>query len=106
MTMCHSRVLVCSRSSLQMENEIMTEVKYPSWQVPYQAALLETNVEKLKIKAGETETAIFLRVQALNGSSDHHAERQAIQDALAALRLLQTEKLGYPRLPRELEQNQ
>ncbi len=34
------------------------------------------------------KTAISNRVQALAGNSDHHGERQAIEDALSSLRVL------------------
>ena len=45
------------------------------------------------------EEAIFNRLQELAQSSDspdHKAERQAIEDALASLRVLQREKLSFP----------
>ena len=42
------------------------------------------------------EVAMFLRSQALVHSSDGHVEKQAIRDAVTKLRLIQTEKLGYP----------
>jgi hypothetical protein len=42
------------------------------------------------------EAAIFLRQQALVNNPDGHVERQAIDDAMHALGVTQTEKLNYP----------
>jgi hypothetical protein len=71
-------------------------LRFPEWQVAYQAALLEVDPQKLSERIKAAEAAIFLRQQALANSSDGHAERQAIEDAMHAIRFLQTEKLGYP----------
>jgi hypothetical protein len=69
---------------------------FPDWKLEYQAALLEVDLQKLPERVKSAEAAIFLRQQALLHSSDGHAERQAIADAMRALRVIQTEKLGYP----------
>ena len=71
-------------------------VRFPHWQLEYQAALLEVDPQKLPERVKAAEAAIFLRQQALVHSSDGHAEREAIEDAMRALRFIQTEKLGYP----------
>jgi hypothetical protein len=71
-------------------------LRFPDWQLEYQAALLEVDPQKLPERIRAAETAIFLRQQALVPSSDGHAEREAIADAMRALRFIQTEKLGYP----------
>jgi hypothetical protein len=77
----------------------MTDFEYP-WQESYREALLECDPTNLKEKVIAAENAIFTRTQELSGKSDP-SERQAMQDALRALRLLQTEMLGYPKLPNE-----
>ena len=74
----------------------MDAMRYPEWQGPFQEALLEIDREKLQSKMMKAEEAIFERLQQLAGSSDSEAERQAIADANAALRVLKTEKLNYP----------
>jgi hypothetical protein len=71
-------------------------LRFPEWQVAYQAALLEVNPQKLPERVKAAEAAIFLRQQVLANSSGGHVERQAIEDAMHALRFLQTEKLNYP----------
>jgi hypothetical protein len=40
--------------------------------------------------------AIFNRLQAISQGSNHTAERQAIEDALASLRVLKRDNLGFP----------
>jgi hypothetical protein len=68
---------------------------YP-WQHDYQAALLELDPEKLPQRVEAAETAIFKRLQTISQGSDTRAERQAIEDALASLRVLKQEKLAFP----------
>ena len=69
---------------------------YPEWQNEFRAALLELDREKLRERVATAEATIFKRLQALSQGLEHTAERQAIQDALANLRVLQREKLGFP----------
>lgn len=71
------------------------------WQEPYQAALLELDPERLKGKIAIAETAIFQRYQELADDSDHSDERTSLEDARNALRVLQTDRLGYSRSPTE-----
>ena len=73
-----------------------SNLRFPEWQVAYQAALLEVDPQKLPERVKAAEAAIFLRQQAMIHSSDGHVERQAIEDAMRALRFIQTEKLNYP----------
>jgi hypothetical protein len=64
---------------------------YP-WQWVYQAAMLETDRSKLEQRLETAKFAIQARLQELNG--DHQGfreEREAIESALAGLRILQEE---------------
>jgi len=72
------------------------ELSYPEWQQAYQAALLELDRAKLLELVTAAETAIYKRLQAMSQGSDSHAERQAIEDALANLRTLKRDSLGFP----------
>ena len=63
-------------------------IRYPEWQKQYQEALLEVDDTKLGSRIGAAEGLIFKRLQAISGNSDHHAERQAMEDALSSLRIL------------------
>ena len=73
-----------------------SNLRFPEWQQHYQSVLTETDREKLKDRVTDTEDAIFNRLQALVGSTDHHAERQAVKRALNALRVLKRERLDFP----------
>ena len=70
-------------------------IVYPHWQNEYQAAVLEVDRKKLPERVAASETAIFNRLQAISQSSADQAERQAIEDALSALRSLKSENLGF-----------
>ncbi len=63
-------------------------LKYPTWQGPYRAAVIETNPKLLKLKIAGAEQAAILRFKELENSSDHHAELRALTDALTALKIL------------------
>lgn len=64
------------------------EIQYPEWQTTYQEALLELDQEKFDARVAAAETTIYNRLQAIAGDSVNYAERQALQDALASLRVL------------------
>ena len=72
------------------------EILYPEWQGEYRAALMELDPKKMLERVAAAETAIFKRLQTMSRSSDNHAERQAIEDALTGLRVLKKENLGFP----------
>ena len=63
-------------------------LKYPTWQEPYRAAVIETNPKLLKHKISGAQQAAILRLKQLENSSDHHAELRALTDALTALKIL------------------
>ena len=86
---------------LAAEDNQMTDSVYPSWQVPYEQALIECNPDALQQKIEAAENAIFHRFQELAGQSNHGGERVALNDALRALRSLQIQLLNYPKLPSE-----
>jgi hypothetical protein len=73
-----------------------TPLHYPEWQRPYQTALLELDPKSLAERIAETETAIFKRLQQLSESQDGQAERQAIEDAISALKILKRDSLNFP----------
>jgi hypothetical protein len=67
------------------------------WRKRFLAALGETDKDKLPALVHAAEQAIFLRMQELANSADHHDERDEIQMACAALLSIQVNKLGWPR---------
>jgi PleD family two-component response regulator len=62
-------------------------LKYPVWQEPYRAAVIEANPKLLRDKIATAEQAVKLRLQQLENSADHHHEL-ALTDALTALKIL------------------
>jgi len=69
---------------------------YPEWQLPYQAALLELDPKKLAERVAEAEMAIFERLQQLSESQDGQAEREVIEGAITALKVLKRDSLNFP----------
>jgi hypothetical protein len=76
------------------EDSASPHILYPQWQNEYQAALVELDREKLPERVEAAETAIYTRLQQISQRSDHSAERQAIEDAVAGLRVLKRDSLG------------
>jgi hypothetical protein len=74
------------------------KIKFPHWQREFEAALLESDPQKLRQLVEAAEAAIFVRSQALAESADRRAEQQAISDAIRTLQAIQVEKLGLSRL--------
>jgi hypothetical protein len=70
--------------------------QYPRWRALLQQALLEFDKEKLQARVAEVETAIFQRQQEIVQTADGRAELQAMDDAMATLRILKRESLGFP----------
>lgn len=62
------------------------------WFEVYEAALLELDSEKLPERILAAKEAVQLRLKEIQGDSDHHAERQEIEDALNNLRTLERMK--------------
>jgi hypothetical protein len=77
-------------------NSASPKILYPGWQREYFAALLELDPKTLFERVTAAETSIFNRLQAISHDSDSRAERQAIADALAGLRILKRDNLGFP----------
>jgi hypothetical protein len=63
-------------------------LKYPTWQEPYRAAVIEINPKRLKHKISTAQQAAMLRLKQLENSADHHHELIALTDALTALKIL------------------
>ena len=69
--------------------------RFPAWQREYDAALQEMDATRLFKCVEVAEAAVLLRLEAIRGDSDHHAERAAIGDALKNLGLLKKTRLGF-----------
>ena len=60
-------------------------LSYPEWQVPYRAALLDTDATQLLKQVEVAQAAVLTRLHALQGETDHHAD----------LQMIKREKLGF-----------
>jgi hypothetical protein len=74
----------------------VSEFQYPSWQKPLQDAIDEPDPQKLPEKLSAAESAIFLRMQELNGVSDGDRESEAIRLACREILKIQTQRLKWP----------
>jgi hypothetical protein len=83
------------------EDSPSPHIPYPQWQNEYQAALVELDREKLPERVAAAEASLYKRLQQIPQGSDDQAERQAIEDALAGLRILKRDSLGF-RLGKEV----
>ena len=73
-----------------------SKILYPEWQHEYFAAIVDLDPKTLFDRVTAAETAIFNRLQAISHDPNSHAERQAIADAVAGLRILKRDNLGFP----------
>ena len=70
----------------------MFESEDKPWFEVYKAAMLELDPEKLPERIVAAKGAVQLRLKDIQGDTNHHAERQQIEDALDNLRTLEREK--------------
>ena len=71
--------------------------QFPAWQREYEAVLHEKDTARLFKCVEVAEAAVLLRLEGIKKDSDHHAERDAIADALNQLELLKKTRLGFDR---------
>jgi hypothetical protein len=73
---------------------VATELAYPQWQEPLNAAILESDPWSLHCKIEEAEKVIGSRIQDL--LSERHSERElrALYEGLAVLRDLRLKRLA------------
>ena len=66
-----------------------------NWRLAYESVLAETDTCALFKRVEVAEAAILTRCDALPRGPDHHAERQALKEALANLQAIKSERLGF-----------
>jgi len=81
----HTDIQNC-RSPIASKSEEL--IDYREWQSLYKQALLEIDTDKLKQKIVAAEAAIAKRASTLSRVGVRNAEQQAMEDALAFLRVL------------------
>jgi hypothetical protein len=65
------------------------------WKAAYLQAAYETDGEKMAARIAAARQAITKRLGALEGSSDHHAERRQIKAAMDALMGIEGDALEW-----------
>lgn len=65
--------------------------QHPDWQAAYRAALLEVDPAKLPERIEQADRAIHHYISVARQDNSSGAERQALADALANLRVLRRE---------------
>jgi hypothetical protein len=78
-------VVVKLRRDTNTEQE---ELQFPEWQKPLQDLILEFDRERLLEKVKKVEAMIIERDRQLSQAGDSHAERMALSDAMAIIRVL------------------
>ena len=69
--------------------------RVPDWQSAYKSVFTETDTAALFKLMEVAESAIRTRRASLEGSSDHHSERHAMEVALANLLVVKRERLRF-----------
>jgi len=72
------------------------DLKYPQWQEPLAAAILEFNRDLLREKVQKAEEAIAHRIEQLAFDHGNLHERPALFDGLDLLRSVKKDRLGIP----------
>jgi len=67
----------------------------PNWQHAYEAVLEEDDTNTLFKLVEIAEAAVLTRRASLQGSANHHAERQAIEQAVAHLLDIKRDRLKF-----------
>ena len=70
------------------------ELKYPRWQEPLAAAILEFNPQQLRGKLEKAEEAIANRIDELLSENDGEHERRALLDGLSIVRSVKRDRRG------------
>ena len=63
--------------------------EHKSWFEIFKAAMLELDSQKLPERIVAAKEAVQMRLKEIQGDTDHHTERQQIEDALSSLRTLE-----------------
>jgi len=71
-------------------------LKYPQWQEPLAAAILEFNPQQLPGKVQRAEEAIVKRIEELALEQGDQRERLALSDGLFVLQNVKKDRLGIP----------
>jgi len=69
-------------------------LRYPHWQEPLQAAILEFNAQSLREKLQRLEGLMAARFQELPSDSNGDSERRALSDGFTLISMLKKQRLN------------
>jgi hypothetical protein len=72
-----------------------SERRLPVWETAYKAVSKESDTIKLFKLVEVAEAAVRTRQAELEGSLDHHSERQALKEAVDSLQVVKRYRLNY-----------
>jgi hypothetical protein len=87
-TLLHPISISLIKSAVEESGTDMNEAKSQPWYQLYASAVVELDAKQLIKRVNETEAAIHGRLRDLQYDSDHHEERQLIEDAQRTLAFL------------------
>ena len=71
------------------------KLKYPQWQGPLVAAILEFNAQQLRGKVQKAEELITYRIKELPSVTRNEEERRLLFDGLSIIRSLKKDRLAF-----------
>jgi hypothetical protein len=71
------------------------KLKYPQWQEPLAAAILEFNAQQLRGKVQKAEELITYRIKELPSVTGNEEERRLLFDGLSIIRSLKKDRLAF-----------
>ena len=71
-------------------------LKYPQWQEPLAAVVLEFDAQQLREKLQKAEDAIASRLQELRFAANNEHELRSLFDGLSIIRSVKQDRLGHP----------
>ena len=77
---------------LQPDAEDIEDLKDPQWRAAFAKALIEVDASRVNERVAIAEAAIVSRLRTILQEPDNRAERLALADALASLRILKKER--------------
>ena len=84
-----------SSSTLGRDEKVVCPMNNHSWEEVYRFAVLEVDGRKMPEQISAARDAIRGRLREMDGDSDHHEERDRLEQALTALKTLTTESQAW-----------
>jgi hypothetical protein len=77
------------------DEKVVSPMNNKNWEEVYKFVVLEVDGRKMPERISAARDAITGRLQEMDGDSDHHKERDRLEHALNALKVLTTESQAW-----------